>query len=112
MRIIVKCHFDAAHFIPGYKGDCSRLHGHTWGVEIEVEGMVDETTGFIADFKLLKAILKESLPDHRALNDYWPEIKPTAENLVAKIYQVLTPRIPGLKKVRLWESQDAGVEFP
>jgi 6-pyruvoyl-tetrahydropterin synthase len=25
--------FDAAHFLPGYNGACSRMHGHTWRVD-------------------------------------------------------------------------------
>ena len=28
--------FDSAHFLAGYEGKCSNIHGHHWTVEIEV----------------------------------------------------------------------------
>lgn len=30
--------FDSAHFLSGYKGKCSNIHGHRWKVEIQVKG--------------------------------------------------------------------------
>ena len=51
-------HFDSAHFLKGYQGKCSNLHGHRWKVEVTVaekelqkEG---QTRGMIVDFKTLK----------------------------------------------------------
>ena len=29
--------FDSAHFLSGYTGKCSNIHGHRWHVEIEIE---------------------------------------------------------------------------
>lgn len=61
--------FSAAHFltIPGHK--CERLHGHNYGVSLTVEGGVDDATGFVIDFAVLKAILRPALEavDHRVL---------------------------------------------
>lgn len=50
--------FDSAHFLSGYKGKCSNIHGHRWQVVIEI--MNDEvekegqTRGMIVDFGTLK----------------------------------------------------------
>jgi 6-pyruvoyltetrahydropterin/6-carboxytetrahydropterin synthase len=113
MKLIVRSHFDAAHFLPGYNGPCSRLHGHRWEVEIEVFGMVDNETGMIMDFKEIKENLKKILPDHLFLNEHWPDIIPTAENIARKLFSDLQGLMPTtLLKLRLWESPDAGVEYP
>lgn len=55
--------FDSAHFLKGYEGKCSNIHGHRWTVEvtvaseeIEEEGQI---RGMIVDFKTLKDDLKE-----------------------------------------------------
>ncbi|MBI4799980.1 MAG: 6-carboxytetrahydropterin synthase, partial [Desulfarculus sp.] len=43
--------FEAAHRLPllpaGHK--CARLHGHSFGVEIAVQGPVDEQAGWLVD---------------------------------------------------------------
>ncbi|MBM4187079.1 MAG: 6-carboxytetrahydropterin synthase [Gemmatimonadetes bacterium] len=61
--------FSAAHFltIPGHK--CESLHGHNYVVSVTVHGPVDEATGFVVDFAVLKAILRPVIDglDHRVL---------------------------------------------
>lgn len=55
--------FDSAHFLAGYKGKCSNIHGHRWNVEIEVySDSLEETgnnRGMIIDFSELKHSLSE-----------------------------------------------------
>ena len=31
-QVCVQAHFDAAHFIRNYDGNCAKLHGHRWNV--------------------------------------------------------------------------------
>lgn len=56
--------FDAAHFLKGYKGKCSNLHGHRWRVVLSVkaEELISEQdiqhSGMIVDFGDLKGDLK------------------------------------------------------
>ena len=37
--------FDSAHFLSGYTGKCSNIHGHRWHVEIEIESRNLEKNG-------------------------------------------------------------------
>ena len=40
MKLGVVTEFDAAHSLPGYQGKCAHMHGHTYHVEIVLEGEV------------------------------------------------------------------------
>ena len=55
--------FDSAHFLKGYIGKCSNLHGHRWRVVVELaaERLSEEeqTRGMVLDFGDLKMLLKE-----------------------------------------------------
>lgn len=57
--------FDAAHFLYGYEGKCSNIHGHRWRVVLEVSGeeLTDEgqMRGMLIDFGDLKKDLKEEM---------------------------------------------------
>jgi len=59
--------FSSAHFIT-YGGKCERLHGHNYGVLIEIEGELGEDK-LVFDFTILKRIAKEICKhlDHRFL---------------------------------------------
>ena len=54
--------FDAAHFLKGYEGKCSNIHGHRWRVVVEIEGekLSEEaqTRGMLVDFSDLKKAIK------------------------------------------------------
>ncbi len=85
--------FEAAHFIRGYDGKCSRLHGHNWNIKAIVRGEELDSLGMLVDFKILKAELNKVLDDldHRFLNDLeiFAAENPTAENLARKIFKRL-----------------------
>lgn len=60
--------FSAAHFIT-FAGDiCERLHGHNYGVAVDVSGPLDENQ-YVVDFILLRDTLKEITADldHRVI---------------------------------------------
>ena len=61
--------FSAAHFLtlPGHM--CERLHGHNYRVAVRVEGGIDQGTGFLLDFAVLKQALKALIApmDHKLL---------------------------------------------
>lgn len=53
--------FDSAHFLYGYEGKCSNIHGHTWRVEVTVKSDLLQNSrqqkGMIMDFSDLKKTL-------------------------------------------------------
>jgi len=56
--------FDSAHYTGGISEKCTNLHGHTFGVDVEVEaGDVEEETGMVLDFGVLKGTVREVLED-------------------------------------------------
>jgi len=82
----VVSHFDAAHRLPAHPGKCSKLHGHTWRVEVEVEFCdVELQDGMLMDFGVLHEIVEEQVAklDHHYLNEALPPpcLPPTAEHL-------------------------------
>ena len=93
-ELTVRSAFEAAHFISGYSGKCSRLHGHNWNIEAVVRGEELDELGMLIDFKVLKAELNKVLEelDHRFLNELksFAEENPTAENLARKIFERLS----------------------
>jgi 6-pyruvoyltetrahydropterin/6-carboxytetrahydropterin synthase len=117
-RLTVKEHFDAAHTLRGYAGECANLHGHTWDIEATVEGEALDGIGILYDFKRLKADLRAVLSDydHTMLDDVPPfdGINATAENLARVIFERLTPKVgegARLVEVAVWESPVARVAW-
>ena len=57
--------FDSAHFLSGYEGKCSNIHGHRWRVIAEVASEDLEASGqlrdMVIDFGDLKKVLKEEV---------------------------------------------------
>ncbi|MGB8779896.1 MAG: 6-carboxytetrahydropterin synthase QueD [Candidatus Bathyarchaeia archaeon] len=114
-RLRIESHFDAAHKLVGYKGKCSKLHGHTWKVEVFVIGEKPDNIGILVDFKTLKKNLcqiTEKL-DHSYLNHFKDIGNPTSENISRYIYRNLKdlPESVRLEKVRVWESTNSWCEY-
>jgi 6-pyruvoyltetrahydropterin/6-carboxytetrahydropterin synthase len=112
MKIIKKFSFDSAHYLPNYEGKCKQLHGHTYHLEIIIEGEINPDTGMVLDFAKLKHIVKTKaidILDHKLLNDLI-EI-PTAENIALWIRDRISKELPGSLSLRLWETDDSYVEL-
>ena len=90
-ELSVDGHFDSAHFLRGYPGDCARLHGHSWKVTVAVSAAGTGNLGMAVDFKTISTHLNAVLGefDHRTLNDLAPfaDINPTAENIARFIFE-------------------------
>lgn len=117
-ELTVKGHFDAAHALHGYPGECRELHGHTWDVEVTVRGERLDEVGIVYDFKRLKSDLAAVLEpfDHAYLNDVAPfdTLNPTAENLARVVFEALVDRVgPEVEvaEVAVWESPIARIVY-
>jgi len=104
--------FEAAHYLPNVPAahKCRRMHGHSFRVEVYVEGAVDPSTGWVMDFADLKGFFEplEDRLDHRLLNDIEGLENPTSENLARWIWRQLKPDLPGLSKLVVRETCTAG----
>ena len=116
--LMIKGHFDAAHALHGYPGECRELHGHTWDVEVVVRGGALDDVGIVYDFKTLKEDLSVVLGplDHAYLNDVPPfDVQnPTAENLARHIYESLAQQVGpevAVVEVSVWESPVARITY-
>ncbi len=81
--------FDAAHFLTDYYGKCERMHGHTYKLQVTLEGEV-QPNGLVIDFVVLKRIVKKHVLeklDHYVLNDVIEN--PSAERVVMWIWEQL-----------------------
>ena len=117
-ELTVRDHFDAAHALIGYDGPCRYLHGHTWDVEVLIEGTALDEVGMLCDFKVVKRAIHDVLDnfDHRCVNDVPPfdEVNPTAEHLARIVFFELARRLPdgvSVSEVAVWESPAARVAF-
>lgn len=111
--------FASAHTLRDYPGDCSRMHGHNWKLEVEVTATALNDHGMGMDFKTIKTATRELAKtlDHRYLNDIPPfdVVNPTAENIAQYFYQKLSTTlnndIATVSGVTLWETDRACVRY-
>jgi len=86
--------FEAAHLLPkapaGHK--CRRLHGHSFRVEVQVEGKVDPETGWLLDYGDIRDAIEplRLQLDHYYLNEIQGLENATSENLCAWIWDRLS----------------------
>ena len=103
--------FEAAHHLPrvpaGHK--CSRMHGHSYRVEIALYGPVDPDTGWVVDFAVIDDAWSPLFArfDHHTLNGIAGLENPTCENLCAYIWHAMTGKVPHLAAVTVWETSDS-----
>jgi len=112
MEIWKEFTFEAAHRLPhmpdGHK--CKRLHGHSYRVQIYIEGDLDPELGVIVDFGEIKEVFSPILRqlDHSYLNEIVGLENPTSEILARWIWRRLKPELPSLSKVVVGETCTSG----
>jgi 6-pyruvoyltetrahydropterin/6-carboxytetrahydropterin synthase len=115
VRLVHEFRFEAAHRLPrvpeGHK--CSRLHGHSFKVELAIEGPVNPDTGWVMDFGELHALWAplHELLDHHYLNEIPGLENPTSEILSRFIWQRIKPRLALLTRVTLYETCESRCEY-
>jgi len=112
MELSVDFNFCAAHRLPYYDGPCFRMHGHNYRLQVVIGGKVNAKDGMIMDFEEIRKKVWELVLaqcDHHTLNDFMDN--PTAENLVAWMWERLHASLPGLKELRLWETPEYSVAY-
>lgn len=128
--------FDAGHRLMHHGGKCSNLHGHEYKLEISLKGEVDDTSGFVIDFSIIKKIVSPLIDyfDHAmVLNENDVEVinlckknswkmfilpnEPTAENIGLYFKKVVDKSLfdKGYKlepcTVKIWETSGSYAEL-
>lgn len=114
--LTVNEHFASSHSLRDYEGKCKNLHGHTWKVQVVVQGQELNSVGMLVDFKELKQSLREVVSelDHQHLNglEYFQKINPTSENIARFIFEKIEQKgILNIDRVTVWESENASATY-
>ncbi|MFT6618486.1 MAG: 6-carboxytetrahydropterin synthase QueD [Verrucomicrobiia bacterium] len=103
--------FEAAHLLPLLPEDhkCRRLHGHSFQVELGLEGECDPKLGWVMDYADIKAAFKPfwEMLDHHYLNEIPGLENPTSENVALWVWDNLKPKLPLLTEVVVAETCNA-----
>ncbi len=123
--------FDSAHFLHGYEGKCSNLHGHHWVIEVTIAGeqLSDhgQAKGMLMDFGEMKRLVR-ALADRYDHTLIYEEhslaqttlealrqegfcmtpvcFRPTAENLARCFYETLRGQGLPVSVVTVYETPD------
>jgi 6-pyruvoyltetrahydropterin/6-carboxytetrahydropterin synthase len=118
-ELMVETFFSSAHQLRGYKGECEKLHGHNWKVQVHVLAEKLNDIDIAIDFHKLKELTDEVIAplDHCFLNDIFPftEKNPSSENISKWIYDSLKKKMSNgnihLSAVTVWESETTSATY-
>ncbi len=118
-EVYVKSHFSAAHRLRGYPGDCAKVHGHNWIIEVFVKCSELNEIGIAIDFRDIKTAIREVLAglDHSDLNDLpaFMDENPTSENIARFIYRqlagMLNSPVIHVSRVKVSETPGTGAFY-
>mgnify|MGYP001047997345 FL=1 len=128
--------FDAAHFLYGYDGKCSNIHGHRWKIilEVKTEELKDDVQhrGMYVDFGELKKDLRELADsmDHALIIEKNTlkettlealksenfhiialDFRPTAENMVRYFHEKIKALGYNMHAVTVYETPTNGATY-
>lgn len=107
--------FEAAHRLPhvAESHKCSRLHGHSYAVEVRVGGALHPELGWVQDFGEIREACEpvRVALDHHLLNEIEGLENPTSEVLAAWIWERLEGAVPGLVAVTVRETPRSGCTY-
>lgn len=92
--------FHASHKLPNHQGQCKRLHGHSYVLEVLVTGPVKQAgrtesdEGMVVDFEVIKSIYKswiEPFVEHQYLNE---RLHPDEIRIVKNKAEHQVPQLP------------------
>ncbi|MEI6741235.1 MAG: 6-carboxytetrahydropterin synthase QueD [Gemmatimonadaceae bacterium] len=115
MEIFREFTFEAAHRLPNLPPEhkCSRLHGHSFRVTVQVAGPLHPVEGWVMDFAELKRAFQplHDRLDHHYLNEIEGLENPTSEVLARWIWTRLAPTLPGLTEIVVRETCTSGCVY-
>ena len=119
-EIFIRSDFSGAHQLRNYPGNCERMHGHNWKIEVGVKASTLNEIDVGIDFRDVKKAVSQVLSklDHRNLNEL-PAFKkhnPSSERIAVYIFDRVRDELkgfPGIKvsKVTVCETERSGVIY-
>lgn len=124
-----KYHFCAAHRLHSNQlsddenmrifGKCNNVygHGHNYFLDVTVKGQADPVTGMVMNLADLDRVVEQIVIekfDHKHLNldtEEFKELNPTSEVMATVIYHMLSPHLPNLYRIGLWETEKNYFEY-
>lgn len=110
--------FESGHVLPYHHGKCRIPHGHSYVLEVVVQGPELQDSGprrgMLLDFQEITDIVKPMIDeylDHRWLNDSLETDSPTAEWIARWVFEYLKPKIPLLSAITLHETASSSVTY-
>ena len=118
-EVYVKTYFSAAHSLKGYQGDCARIHGHNWIIEVFVKCKELDEIGIGVDFRDVKQAVKDVLQglDHFNLNEVpaFKDVNPSSENIARFLYEELREKLNSdvvkVSRVKVCATPGAGASY-
>jgi 6-pyruvoyltetrahydropterin/6-carboxytetrahydropterin synthase len=115
VRLTKDFSFEAAQTLPMVPPEhkCGRMHGHSFKLEISVEGEVEPATGWLYDHSRISRAMDPLLEqlDHSYLNDIPGLENPTIENMCRWFWDHLSPLLPGLAEIVIHETPSARCSY-
>ncbi len=141
IRLTKEFSFEMAHFLSGYDGSCSNIHGHSYRLFVTVIGQpiqdfASPKLGMVVDFGLLKSIVNKGIVsrlDHAlvlnnveeaqtlipVLREHFKKIdvvdfQPTCENLLLHFVDQIQGELPSgvrLHHLKLYETATSFAEW-
>lgn len=115
MKLTQAFTFEAAHRLPNVPAThkCHRMHGHSYRLELQLEGPVDPKTGFVIDFFDVEKVFGPVLDqlDHHTLNDIEGLENPTAENIAVWVWDKVKPLLDNVSSVKVFETPFCWAEY-
>ena len=103
--------FEAAHSLPNLPTNhkCHRLHGHSFNVDVVVEGECDPKLGWLIDYADIADAFEPFWKqlDHNHLNKIKGLENPTSEVIAKWIWDRLEPVLPHLIAIEVAETCNA-----
>ncbi len=115
VRLTKRFRFEASHRLDhlGKEHPCYNLHGHSYRVDIEVYGEVNETTGFLIDYADIKRIVAPIVKrlDHTHLNDIEDLKYTSTEHLAHWLWVRIQKQLPILSRIIIHETDLSRCEY-
>ncbi|MEM9490691.1 MAG: 6-carboxytetrahydropterin synthase QueD [Myxococcota bacterium] len=110
-QLVREYHFEAAHRLPRVPPDhqCSRLHGHSYRIEITLAGEIDPDMGWLVDFSEVDVHVDPIIArlDHQLLNEIEGLSNPTSEILAVWLWNQLKGSLPLMTAISVSETATA-----